>query len=39
MHEPLQPACRYLERVKDLVDRARMETGAEQVDLLAHSGG
>lgn len=29
----------YLERVKDLVDRARMETGAEQVDLLAHSAG
>lgn len=31
-------ACRYLERVRDLVDTARLETGAEQVDLLCHSG-
>lgn len=31
--------CRYLDRVKDLVDTARLETGADQVDLLCHSGG
>lgn len=35
----LRPTCRYLERVKELVDTARLETGADQVDLLCHSGG
>ncbi|KAL4434662.1 hypothetical protein ABPG77_002785 [Micractinium sp. CCAP 211/92] len=29
----------YLERVKAVVDRARLETGSEQVDLLGHSAG
>ncbi|PRW60544.1 alpha beta-hydrolase isoform B [Chlorella sorokiniana] len=29
----------YLERVKELVDTARLETGADQVDLLCHSAG
>ncbi|PSC68432.1 GPI inositol-deacylase PGAP1-like [Micractinium conductrix] len=29
----------YLERVAELVDQARRETGSEQVDLVAHSAG
>ncbi|GAB4822294.1 hypothetical protein N2152v2_009340 [Parachlorella kessleri] len=29
----------YLERLKQLVDKARLETGCDQVDLVAHSAG
>lgn len=36
--DPPAPPSRYLDRVKQLVDEARLETKSDQVDLLCHSG-
>jgi hypothetical protein len=33
-----RPPSRYLDRVKQLVDEARLETKCDQVHLLCHSG-
>ena len=37
-HSDTCGARRYLERIAEVVDTARRETGADQVDLLGHSG-